>query len=263
MTRPVFLLSFLICLCAGTLFLCAGACSAGSIHEGGPAVALSDDDKKKVMEAVDSGSLAKLKALIEKNPSLAKEPIGMLRAVIGNRIDMVEYLLSKGADINAEPNPNENVLMVSCRLGDENIKMTKYLLAHGVSLDKKDHRGNSVLVYAIRGCFQSIEAGEKSPPPFETIRLILSKGVPANSKNNEGVTPLMSEIIGWAGCFGCNPAVVKLLIEKGADVNAADNKGKTAIDYARESRKMADSRADLKKRVDDCVALIRKAGAKK
>jgi|GEM_PF-2021325 len=261
MTRPVFLLCFLICLCAGTLFLRAGACSAGPLFEGGPAVALSDSEKT-LMVTVDKGDLAKLKALIEKNPSLAKEPIGMLRAVIGNRIDMVEYLLSKGADIDSEATPGMTPLMSSCRLGDENLKMTKYLLKHGASVKKKDSRDNSVLVYAIRGCFQSLEAGEKSPPPHETITLILSKGVPANDKNSEGMTPLMAELRGWAGCFGCNPAVVKLLIDKGADVNAADNKGKTAIDYARESRKMASSQ-DLKKRVDDCVALIRKAGAKK
>ncbi len=242
-------------------FLCRGTCSAGPLQDGGFLTA-SKDTETTLMNTVNTGDLAKVKALIEKNPSLAKEPVGMLRAVIKNRIDIVNYLLSKGADVNAYMDPKETVLMSSCRLGDSHFKMTEYLLAQGASVQAKNYSGDSVLVYAIRGCFQSIEAGEKSSPPYETIKLIISKGVAANSANDRGETPLMAEIRGWAGCFGCNPAVVKLLLENGADVNARNKNGMTALTIALESRKSVSSDKILIKRVDDCILLLKKAGAK-
>ncbi|MGV8121453.1 MAG: ankyrin repeat domain-containing protein [Candidatus Xenobiia bacterium LiM19] len=254
MKRFITLLSIL-------LILCAGICSADQMQQGG-SLALSDDETK-VMNAVESGDLAKVKALIEKSPSLAKLPIVMLRAVIGNRIDIVKYLLSKGADVNADLNSSETAVIVSCHQGDSHLKMTQYLISQGASLEKKSNNGNSVLMFAIRGCFQSIEGGEKSSPPFETIKLLLSKGVSVNSANDRGETPLMLEIKGWAGCFGCNPAIVKLLMEKGADVNARSKEGKTVLTYAAEIRKTVSSEKNLTKRVDDCILLLKKAGAKK
>jgi len=216
-----------------------------------------------VMNAVDSGDIAKVKALIEKDPSLAKLPIAMLRAVIGNEIDIVKYLLSKGADVNADLNSSETAVIVSCHKGDSHLKMTQYLISQGASLEKKGYNGNSVLLFAIRGCFQNIEGGKRSSPTYETIKLLLSKGVPVNSANDRGETPLMLEIKGWAGCFGCNPAIVKLLLEKGADVNARSNEGKTVLTYAAEIRKTVTSDKNLAKQVDDCILLLKKAGAKK
>lgn len=255
MTRFITLLSIL-------LILCAGICSAGLMQQGG-ALAASEDVEKTMMNTVDSGDLAKVKALIEKDPSLAKLPIAMLRAVIGNRIDIVKYLLSKGADVNADLNSRETAVMVSCHQGDSHLNMTQYLISQGASLEKKGYNGNSVLFFAIRGCFQSVEGGEKSSPPFETIKLLLSKGVSVNSANDRGETPLMLEIKGWAGCFGCNPAIVKLLLDKGADVNARSKEGKTVLTYAAEIRKTVTSDKNLTKRVDDCILLLKKAGAKR
>lgn len=255
MKRFITLLSIL-------LILCAGICSAGQMQQGG-SLAASEDVEKTVMNAVDSGDIAKVKALIEKDPSLAKLPIAMLRAVIGNEIDIVKYLLSKGADVNADLNSSETAVIVSCHKGDSHLKMTQYLISQGASLEKKGYNGNSVLLFAIRGCFQNIEGGKRSSPTYETIKLLLSKGVPVNSANDRGETPLMLEIKGWAGCFGCNPAIVKLLLEKGADVNARSNEGKTVLTYAAEIRKTVTSDKNLAKQVDDCILLLKKAGAKK
>lgn len=59
-----------------------------------------------------------------------------------------------------------------------------------------------------------------------TVRDLLNQGADPNSKNQDGVTPLM--IASYLG----NVSTVKLLISRGADVGIAESKGNTALIYA-------------------------------
>jgi ankyrin repeat protein len=242
------------------LLLCLlSFCQAARLEKG---LLAANDGESMLMDAVNSGNLAKVKALIEKNPSLAKNYVGMLRAVIMNYLEIAQYLVSKGADANACEENGDSLLMTSCQMGDSHLGMTLFLISKGASVNRKDRDGDSLLVYAIRGAFQSVEAGETSHPPFETVKLVLSKGVPAQSVGSGGFTPLMCEILGGRGCFGCNPAIVKLLLSKGADVKTRDKEGMTALAHAQKVKARVSSDKARSRDVDECITLLKKSGAK-
>jgi hypothetical protein len=255
MTRFVSLL-FILLMCA------QGWCSAGPLQEDGSLLSAGNVETT-MRDIVETGDLAKVKALVEKNPSLAKVPGGMQRAVMLNRLDIVKYLLSKGADVNVNLGNGETPLMQSCGRGDSLYNITEFLIDQGASVKKKDDWGRSVLVYAIRGCEGSPEMARSTPPTLEIIKLLFSKGAQVNTADKGGMTPLMADIQGEPGLANCNPVIVKLLMEQGADVNARDEKGRTAIAIALDYKtRWSKDSPDFAKRVDECILLLRKAGAK-
>ena len=63
-------------------------------------------------------------------------------------------------------------------------------------------------------------------------RLLLDRGVDINSRDNIGLTPLLSAAISG------HTAVVELLLERGADVNARTEKGFTPLKLADDSKRV-------------------------
>ena len=58
---------------------------------------------------------------------------------------------------------------------------------------------------------------------LERVTLLLDSGAGVNSRDTEGLTPLM-----WAAVGGSTP-MMRLLIERGADINLTCHRGKTAL----------------------------------
>jgi len=74
---------------------------------------------QEMLEAVKAGDLAKVKALVEKDPSIvnAKNPGGqtiLFAAVSFGRLEIAEYLISKGANVNERSNFHMTPLDVAC-----------------------------------------------------------------------------------------------------------------------------------------------------
>ena len=95
----------LVMALAAAVVLAAGSVPAAEIHD-----------------AARSGDSSKVKALVEKDPGLAsaRNPNGqtpLFDAVMGRHPEIAEYLISKGADVNAENNFHMTVLHVACRGG--------------------------------------------------------------------------------------------------------------------------------------------------
>lgn len=104
----------------------------------------------------------------------------------------------------------EAALVFAARKGDH--VRVKELLGRGAQLTIQDSLGMTPLMHAV--------------DDLETLKLLMSKGVPVDTQNTQGLTALMI-----ASSQGCAKAV-KLLLEKTTQVDQKDSHGKTALFWA-------------------------------
>lgn len=132
----------------------------------------------------------------------------------GSNLAMLDYLLAKGANINAK-SVNGTVLHLACRIG--NVKLLNYLLDHHANPAIADSRG----VPPIGACAANSYIADQIP--FDRL---LVKGVNLNAPGSDGLT-LLSRAV-----ESNNLALVNKLISLGANVSAADTDGDTPLIHA-------------------------------
>lgn len=190
----------------------------------------------------------------------------MIAAGVGQK-DIVELLLSKGADVNAKGGIFGRTALMNAALNCYK-EIAELLLAQGADVNVRNNNGGTALSL----CFQS------GPPCKELIKLFLLNGADVNSKDNSGSTVLMSaaasgdsELVrefldrgmdvnaktnyGWTALMSAaskgNKEAAQLLLSRGADTNAVDNEGRTALSVAKS------------KNHREVVPLLKNFGAKK
>ena len=104
-----------------------------------------------IHDSSGKGDLAKVKALVAKDPKLVnlKDPKGATPlhfAVAGGQKAVVEFLLSKKADVNAKKNDGVTPLHVAAAMG--RIEIAKLLIAKGANKDAVDSKGRTPLTLA-------------------------------------------------------------------------------------------------------------------
>ncbi|MBN1552604.1 ankyrin repeat domain-containing protein [bacterium] len=220
----------------------------------------------------ESRELQQIRSLIEKDPSAINRTDNRSRtplhiAAEKGQIDVVAYLIEKGADLEAADfhrntpltlavekgnldvvrllaesgakmkGPGIDSVILNRALASRSIEMLKYLLQQGLDPAQKDTAGNTVLHYAARY-------------GLEQTRIILESGVDVNAVNHRGETPLFNAFL--------HPEIVDCLIEAGADVNVKSAEGTTPLLKAIQSMQQ-DSRhvwsliragADIRSKVD-------------
>ena len=101
--------------------------------------------------------------------------------------------------------------------GDGDAKQVSALLSSGVDVNGRSSSGS----YALNAAAVENDA--------EVLRILLEQGADPNVQNGQGDTPLICATK-YAG--GKEPTV-RLLVEAGTDLAIRDNKGKSALDYAK------------------------------
>eukprot|EP01133_Synstelium_polycarpum_P009025 gene9025-10585_t len=128
-------------------------------------------------------------------------------------IDVVKYLVSKGADTDI-PNTEQHQtpLHWACISGDPHL--VYYLIGHGADIYKRDKMGlNSLLISSHQS-------------DVHIVRYLLYKGMSVSSKDDEGHTALH-----WAAFCG-HVKLIRYFIRKGADIHCVDNLGRTPFHWA-------------------------------
>jgi 7,8-dihydropterin-6-yl-methyl-4-(beta-D-ribofuranosyl)aminobenzene 5'-phosphate synthase len=167
-----------------------------------------------IHEAAHGGDLDRVKTLLKENPELLKEKsdsggTAVHYAAHGGHIDVLDFLMAKGADINARDNQGSTPLVWAAAGGKrESIVL---LLDKGADPNIKDGLDNSLLHIAVH-------RGQK-----DVAELLLSRGMAVNAANRNGTTPLIFSITRK------QPEIMSLLLDKGADPNLSDSNGFTAL----------------------------------
>lgn len=172
--------------------------------------------------------------------------------------DLYEFLLANGSSVLEENHHGAStILLLAPTL--ENFEMVDYLIAKGASLDAKDEDGSGLFYYIARGgnltmmdiliekgldykgsndlganAMIAAALGGRRANGLQVFQYLEDKGVQVNVTTSDGTTPLTA-IAGRTG----DPEVIKYFIAKGVDINQADKQGSTPL-------MMAASSGDLK-----------------
>lgn len=205
---------------------------------------------------------------------------GLITAILQNDTEAVKLWLNMGADPNAFANLRHQIPIVflvisdiydddELFLDDENhVKGTPYfvpmpgnkdimtaLLDAGADIDKKDVRGDTALMLAVRfapagvitflasyGANVNVRCNNDQYAlhyavdvrEVDIVVALLNNGADINVQDYTGKTPLMAAINNMFGSSSRRmgkPTVIEELLKCGADVNLRDRSGKTALDY--------------------------------
>ena len=98
-------------------------------------------------------------------------------AVTYSSLEVVQYLISQGADVNAGKGIGDTPLHVAVFQSSDNI--VKCLVAHGADVNGRDNAGNTPLFEAVG-----------YSPRIDRLEYLISQGADVHAKNNEGKTAL-------------------------------------------------------------------------
>lgn len=125
-----------------------------------------------------------------------------------NAYDILELLISRGANIDHQCDAKETALHAACE--KEDCRAVKMLLDAGAKPDIQSSYGDLPMHF-------SCSLGD-----CESLRLLIDAGAPINSRNIKGKTPLMCAV------SQNDPSCVKMLLDAGADRHIKSKKGLTA-----------------------------------
>ena len=166
----------------------------------------------------------------------------LFAAAVQGNVEVVQALLSQGADFNKSDGHGRTALFLAA--GQGNLEVVQALLSHGADVNKSDIHGRTALFSAaIRGNVEVVQAllsrgadvnegdidGETAllvaagQGNVEVVQALLSHGADVNKSDKYGRTALFSAAIGG------NVEVVQALLSRGADVNKSDKVGRTAL----------------------------------
>jgi len=196
-------------------------------------------------EAARLGNLDSAKLLLDADSPIdsvdreGKTPLMHAAYSSRNSEQMCRMLLDAGADPKIYDNEKLDALMWAIKADNQNSALL--ILNHLPSLKDEREFGLLVMQWAIKNGNVKIveELIEKGVPlnldtsDFTRVaRALQMKGIAKIFANYgllaENRTPLM-----WAAIYG-QPRIAAMLIAHGADVKAKDNKGNTALDYAKD-----------------------------
>jgi ankyrin repeat protein len=173
-----------------------------------------------LIRAVHAQDKRKVGEILEHRPelvnALSRDGFTALYHVCGppGPIDMAEFLIEKGADVNAKMGNTETALIMAVTSLQPEI--VRLLLSNGADPDATTGGGDHVL-------FIAAQQGRK-----DLIKLLVEHGANVNAKNRDGQTILFYDMILKDNGF------LKTLVKRGIDVNVRDNADRmTAVEKAR------------------------------
>ena len=124
-------------------------------------------------------------------------------------LKVAEYLVGRGADINATSDDGETPLQIAA--WSDALKVAEYLVGRGADINAKTNDGGTPLHSAA------------SNDALKVAEYLVGRGADINAKSKGGWTPLHSAA--WKDAL----KVAEYLVGRGADINAKNNDGETPL----------------------------------
>lgn len=153
----------------------------------------------------------------------------IFKAVMGNQTEILEKLLESGANINETDEEGRTLLMIAALYNKKDI--FNLLINKNSSIDLQDNEGKNALHHAVKPYYNTTKTIEalhtEKIKNQEIIQKLVDLGLPINTKDNAGQTPLI------LACKHENKQAVNILIKNDEiEIDLQDNNGKTALMYA-------------------------------
>lgn len=172
----------------------------------------------KFAVAIEDGNLDAVRALVETDGNAVDTPIDydehhitpLIKAAWDGELPIVEYLISKGANVNAQANDTKETALLNA-VSREHTGVVKALLAAKADVSLRN-------AYDFNAFTSAVAAGNQ-----EIAGLLLDAGSKIN-EGTSGLTPLAF------AASGGNSEMMRFLVSRGADVNhGVKSGGQTAL----------------------------------
>ncbi len=183
--------------------------------------AMPDD---ALIKAVQGGEIAEVKRLLEEgkvniNDLNQDGYTPLMWAAKFEKLDIVNLLLRKGAEVNIKNSSGETALMMV-----KNPKVIEALVAKGADVNAKDHEGQTEFMK----CAMALD--------MPKMKLLLTSGANINEIDDKGRTPLMLLLEhNLQADEKKTLKAIDFLLDNGANPNVIATDGHTAISVAAQS----------------------------
>ncbi|KAJ3403875.1 hypothetical protein CcCBS67573_g06458 [Chytriomyces confervae] len=174
-------------------------------------------DTGTVQQAAFSGALSTVRSLIEAQPTsikgLVSQQAALHWAASGKHVNVAEYLIEKGADVNALDDADWTPLMIAVSVGSA--PLVDFLLQNGADVNLQNENKQTPLFYAA------------SKGWLDVCQLLISHGAKINVRDHLNQTAL------HRACAKGNVALVRLLLEQNnIKLDIDDRDGNSALHIA-------------------------------
>jgi len=166
-------------------------------------------EPKETPDIIDVTKVPQFPESIEVPGPLSELDKELFQSVFQGKLNEVEVLVGKGADVNATDQKGHTPLIFAATNG--HTPVVKFLVGAGSQLDSTDGSGQTALMYACKRSFN------------ETAAFLIDSGADVNVQSKKTrVTALMLAAV-WN-----NVELTEMLLKSGADPNLTDLMGRTA-----------------------------------
>jgi ankyrin repeat protein len=150
----------------------------------------------------------------------------LLIACSNKKHDIVKYLISKGANVNAQGSISyiDTPLMFYCHRND--LEMVKLLLKNGANLEDSDFYHRTAFMVSVN--FNNLDAAQ----------YLLDAGADINAYDYNKLTSLMTDAIDYTR-NNYSKSIIEFLINRGADLDVKNHNGETFLECFSEENKSA------------------------
>ena len=135
---------------------------------------------------------------------------------------LVEWLKSRGAEVNARDNAGRTPIFVAVEAG--NWTTVWHLIAQGADVNARDDAGQTPI-------FTAVAQGTTSYNTAASIQLLFDHGAEVDTRDHAGRTPM------FAAAGGTTPRLImEYLLKFGADINARDHAGLTPLSVVQDEK---------------------------
>lgn len=180
-----------------------------------------------IHSSIASGNLEKVKAILEKNPSLLDQDNGngtpLYQAVRSKRMEIIQYLIDKGADVNKKTSNGMSPALYAAY--HDECRIVELLLLNGAEIGIHEAAACGFKGILLQQLARGIDVNKPAPNGAIPIKFAVRQG-------DEDMTELLvrhganynfqdsyCNLLHWAVTTGGNIKLVEYLVSLGVDMN--------------------------------------------